>query len=254
MRSLGLTGLTLLSLAGCAAAERPSLQALVERGQWVAACQHIDRVGTRVTDVRARREAMRRVGAPYRTSVVIVPETVAQANGRLELEVLHGDIASLRVTAVSTGPNVESTHLIVTARHDGTLWRSLGTHRADHDLLARLFGRESPASSEDSTSTSAPDRPSGGFDSYAAAKRFQTAVERCQASANPCEQWFPLARVAPSLGPEEMILDLDLWLEGATGKCLLETQRRVPLPAGDTLHDKLVALAARGPIEVGWGE
>lgn len=259
MRSLGFGSLALLSLAGCAAAERPSLQSLVEREQWVEACKNIDQVGTTASDVRARRDATRRVGVAYRTTIELAPEALDSANARLGFDLLHGGLASLRVSAVSRGPSVYSTRIVVAVREDGTLWRSLGTHKADHDLLARLFGRERPPSTDASSSTPAagpqvpPEVGQQQFDPHAAAKRFQTAVERCPPDANPCEQWFPLARVAPSLGPEEVTIDLDLWLEGPKGRCLLETRRHVPLPAGATLHEKLVALAARGPLEVWWG-
>jgi hypothetical protein len=221
---------------------------LVARKQWVDACKRLG-YGDRIADDRARKDRTRKLGVNYRTTIDLVPETLDRANERLGRNLLRGEVTALEVSAFSEGPSVGSTRIVVSARYDGTMWRSLGTHHADRVLLARLFGStpaimDQPIRNEERSELS----------SDAAHLSVSKAVERCDSNANPCRQWFPLARVEPSLGPEELVIDLHLWLKGPTGNCRMETQRSIPLPPGNSLDEKLAALAARGPLEIRWDE
>ena len=240
-----------VALIGCAAAERPTLEALVARKQWVDACKRLA-YGDRIEDVRARKEGTRKLGVNYRTTIDLVPETLERANERFGRILLGGEVSALEVSALSEGPSVGSTRIMIDVRYDGTLWRSLGTHQADRVLLARLFG--SNPTIEDPRIVNEPPKIGRMDEESEAKEKYKKAVERCDSDANPCKQWFPLARFEPSLGPEELVIHLHLWLKGPTGNCRMVTQRSIPLPPGKTLDEKLAALAARGPLEIRWGE
>jgi hypothetical protein len=221
MRSLTPFVLSVAFIA-CAAAERPTLEALVARKQWVDACKRLG-YGDRIADDRARKDRTRKLGVNYRTTIDLVPETLDRANERLGRNLLRGEVTALEVSAFSEGPSVGSTRIVVSARYDGTMWRSLGTHHADRVLLARLFG-STPA---------IMDQPIRN-------------EERSELSSDAAHLSVSKA--------VELVIDLHLWLKGPTGNCRMETQRSIPLPPGNSLDEKLAALAARGPLEIRWDE
>jgi hypothetical protein len=227
----------------------------------VKACAQFAYVGghdATAPEIRARRAGTRLVGARYHTTLTLSVETIDAANARLGAPMLYGDIVPLTVHITADGPHVETTILALSVREDGTRWESIAGHSTLHDTLARVFGeRARPAERGEDRTTA--DGLLGfhphGDERDDARRTFQSMEESCRSlSKMPCTAWVPLARTAPSVGPEEVVFDLRLWLKDDGESCPLELRHAVPLPAGPTLAVKLGTLAARGPIVVSWSE
>lgn len=251
----------LSSALGCAAPQRPALESLIASDQAVKACAQFAYAGgfnATPAEIRARRAGTRLVGARNHTTLTLSVETLDAANARLGAPMLFGDLVPLTVHIVSEGPHSEMTILALSVREDGTRWESIAGHRTLHDTLGRVFG-DRPRPAESGEERTAADsllslHPSVD-ESRHSQRTFESMEESCRSlSKMPCTAWVPLARTAPSVGAEEIVFDLRLWLKDGDESCPLELRHTVPLPAGPTLAAKLTALAARGPIVVSWSE
>jgi hypothetical protein len=242
--------------AGCAAAP-PPIASLIASGHRRAACDRVAGVSGERDSASALHEA--REGAAllaqqYRISVTLSVETLESANEALGRPLLRGEIAPLVISAVSEGPELYGVMIAVAAREDGARWESIVEQRTLHDTLRSLFGaRGERLPPDDQRTTRHAVGPQFEWDAWrSAVGRLESRHQGCRRlSTEPCTQWVPLARAAPSLGSAELLIKVAYWLKDATDTCMFERTYAVALPPGDSLVERLSALSARGPLVLG---
>lgn len=213
-------------------------------------------------EVRAAHAALRRL-LPVRVEITV--RDAEAIDTKLEQPVVHGEVVPIELHASLMGPHAGSVAWFlakVAARHDGTLYKNAADPPGDrsavpppHDAVRALFARGTP-----------PPMPPEGQRTTAVGAEADSVLRFARSDAREklsylafcsthepgaaCEALVPLARAAPSLGPEELLVDLFITFPGAP-ECQVDDIRSVPLPPGATLEERLRALFAHGALVLG---
>jgi hypothetical protein len=244
--------------AGCAAAPPPPpLTSLIASGQYMAVCNRVGYVsGDRdpASALHEAREGAALLSRQYRVTVLLSVETLESANKELGRPLLDGEIAPLAASVQSEGPMLDEITMDIAAREDGARWESIVKQRTLHDTLRVLFGaREGKLPPDDQRTTRSGRGLQHDYEEWRyASERLEKRNEGCRhPGGTMCSRWAPLARAAPSLGPDELLLSVAYWLKDSKDRCRFERLYAVPLPPGASLVERLTALAARGPMVLG---
>jgi hypothetical protein len=213
-------------------------------------------------EVRAAHATLRRL-LPVRVEIAVRDFDAIDA--QLKQPLLRGEVVPIALRVLLEGPHAHSVEWFlakVAARHDGTLYENAADPPGDrgaipppHDAVRALFARGAPPpmSPEDQRTTAVGAKGDGMKrleQSDAREKLSYLAACSTHDRGAPCEALVPLARAAPSLGPDELLVELFFSLPG-TPECQVSDLRAVPLPPGATLEERLRALFAEGSVVLG---